>query len=90
MTFLILTYTFLLAAKKTEFFLSKKRVEVVVKNAKLRFLSKMRNFFRFFHRSSAKLRRTAKRPIVLSSLLKMLTILIIPRKIYFLTNFPFF
>jgi len=41
-------------------------------------------------RSSAKSRRTDKRPTALSSLLNMLTILITFRKIYFLTNFLIF
>jgi len=51
------------------------------------FCKKFEIFFRFFHRSSAKSRRTAKRPTVLNSLLNMLTILITFWKIYFLTNF---
>jgi len=46
--------------------------------------------FRFFNRSLAKLRRTPKRPTVLSSLLNMLTNSITLRKIYFLTKFWLF
>jgi len=69
MTFLAPTYNFVTAAKKLNFFDEKKgsnfcqkyEVQIFVKNVKF--------FFRFFHRSSAKLRRTAKRPTVLSSLL---------------------
>jgi len=50
----------------------------------LPFLSKIQNsnfcqkfdiFIRFFHRSSAKSRRTAKRPTVLNSLLNMLELI---------------
>jgi len=78
-----------MAAKKRNFF-GEKRVQIFVKNKKFRFLLKMRNFFRFLHRSSAKLKRTAKRPTVLSSLLNMLTILITFMRIYFLTNFRIF
>jgi len=51
------------------------------------FCQKFDIFFWFFHRSSAKSRRTDKRPTVLKSLLNMLTILITFWKIYFLTNF---
>jgi len=47
MTFLILTYTFVMAAKKLNFF-GEKKVQIFVKNTKLRFLSKMRNFFSLF------------------------------------------
>jgi len=46
--------------------------------------------FQFLNRSSAKSRRTAKKPTVLNSLLNMLTIPITLRNIYFLTNFRFF
>jgi len=65
MTFLILTYIFAMAAKKLNFY-GEKRVKILVKNTKFRFLSKIRHFFRFFHRSSAKSRRIAKRPTVLN------------------------
>jgi len=46
--------------------------------------------FQSFSRSLVKLRRTAKRPIVLNSLLPLLTIPITLRKFYFLTNFRIF
>jgi len=46
--------------------------------------------FRFFNRSLAKSRRTAKRSTVLSRLLNILTNSIILRKIYFLSNFRMF
>jgi len=89
MTFLILTYIFVMAAKKPIFFREKG----------LKFLSKLRNsdfcqkfdiFCWFFHCSSLNSRRTAKRQTVLSSLLNMLTIVITFMKIYFLSNFRFF
>jgi len=51
------------------------------------FCQKFDIYFLFFNRSSAKSRRTAKRPTVLNSLLNMLTIHITFWKIYFLTNF---
>jgi len=77
-------------SQKTEF-LWRKKATFIVENTKFRFLSeirlsKIRNsdfckkfdfFFQFFHRSSAKPRRTDKRPTALNSLLKMLTIPII-------------
>jgi len=54
------------------------------------FCQKMFFFWRFFDRSLAKSRRTAKRQTVLSSFRPMLTILITLGKIYFLTNFRLF
>jgi len=47
MTFVILTYTFVMAAKKLNFF-GEKRVQIFVKITKFRFLSKMRHFFSVF------------------------------------------
>jgi len=78
---------FLLWHPKNWIFMAKKRWTFLSKKTKFRFLSKFDIFFLFFHRSSAKSRRTAKRPTVLDSLLNMLTILITFWKIYFLTNF---
>jgi len=89
MTFLILTYTFVMAAKKQNFYGEKKSSNFCRKFEILIF-NKNATFFRFFHSSSTKIRRTAKRPTVLSSLLNMLTILITFRKIYFLTKFIIF
>jgi len=89
MTFLVLTYIFILASKKLSFY-GKKKGFNFCENWRFRFLSKMRIFFRFFNRSLAKSRRKAKIPTVLSSLLDMLTITITLRKIYFLANFRFF
>jgi len=43
MTFLILTYIFVMAAKKLNFY-GEKRVKFFVKNTKFRFLSKIRHF----------------------------------------------
>jgi len=86
MTFLILTYIFVMAAKKLNFY-GEKGLKLLSKIQNSDFCQKSDIFLRFFHRSSAKSRRTAKRPTVLSSLLNMLTILITFRKIYFLTNF---
>jgi len=54
------------------------------------FVRKYSFFLGFFNCSFAKLRRTAKRPTVLSSWLPMLTIPITLSKIYFLTNFRIF
>jgi len=90
MTFLILTYTFVMAAEKLNFFRKKMGSNFFLKIQNSVFCRKCDIFFRFFHCSSAKLRRTAKRPTVLSNLLNMLTILIIFRKIYFLINFLIF
>jgi len=67
--------------------MAKKGLEFLSKIQNSDFCQKFEIFFRFFHRSSAKSRRTAKRPTVLNSLLNMLTILITFWKIYFLTNF---
>jgi len=94
MTFLNLTYTFVMAAK---IFFGEKMVKIFVKNifgekkvfrlsSKIQvsdFCQKCDIFFRFFLRSSAKSRSTAKRETVLSSLLNMLTILIILQKFIF-------
>jgi len=78
---------FLLWQPKNGIFMAKKGFQFLSKIRDSGFCQKFDIFFRFFHRSSAKSRRTAKRPTVLSSLLNMLTILIIFRKIYFLSNF---
>jgi len=67
--------------------MAKKRVHIFVENCNFRFLSKMQHFFRFFPCSTAKSRRRAERPTVLSSLLNILTILIIFIKNFFFTNF---
>jgi len=70
--------------------MSKKGVQNLSKIQNSDFCQKCETFFRIFHCSLANLKRTAKRPTVLSSLLKMLTILITFRKIYFLNNFFIF
>jgi len=44
--------------------MAKKSSKIFVKNAKFRFLPKSLIFFRFFHRRSVKLRRTAKRSTI--------------------------
>jgi len=44
MTFLILTYNFVIAAKKLNSY-GEKRVKIFVNNTKFRFLSKIRHFF---------------------------------------------
>jgi len=47
MTFLILTYIFVMAAKELHFY-AEKRVKFLVKNTKFRFWSKMRHFSSVF------------------------------------------
>jgi len=47
MIFLILTYIFVMAGKKLNFY-GEKRVKICVKNTKLRFLSKIRHLFSVF------------------------------------------
>jgi len=60
-------------------------------NYEIQILVKNSIFFSpFFSRSLTNLRHTAKIPTVLNSLLEMLTIPIILRKIYFLTHFRIF
>jgi len=70
--------------------MARNRVKIFVKNKNSDFCQKCEIFFRFFNRSLAKSRRTAKRPTVLSSLLDMLTITITLGEIYFLANFRIF
>jgi len=70
--------------------MAKNRAKIFVKNGDSDYCQKCEIFFRFFNRSLAKSRRTAKRPTVLSSLLDMLTITITLRKIYFAANFRIF
>jgi len=65
-----------MAAKKGHFY-GEKRGKILSKIQNSDFCQKFYIFFRFFHRSSAKSKRTAKRPTVLSSLLNMLTILLL-------------
>jgi len=90
MTCLNLTYIFVMAAKKPHFFGEKKGFKIFSKIRNSDFCQKCDIFFRFFHRSLAKSRRTAKIPTVLSSLHNMLTILITFIKINFLTSFRIF
>jgi len=89
MTFLILTYIFDMATEKRNFY-GEKRVPILAKIQDSDFCQKYDIFVRFFYRRSAKSRRTAKGPTVLSNLLNMLTIRINLRKIYFLNNLFFF
>jgi len=81
---------FLIWQPKKLIFMAKKGFKFFPKIQDSDFCQKCDIFVRFFYRSSAKSRRTAKRPTVLCSLLNMLTIRINLRKINFLTNFRFF
>jgi len=89
-SWLVPTKYFCFGSQKTEFLCRKNGFKFFSKIQNSDFCQKWEIFFRFLHRSLAKLRRTAKRPTVLSSLLKMLTILITLRKIYFLANILIF
>jgi len=73
-----------------KFLWQKRGLTFFVKNGNSDFCQKCEILFRFFNRSLAKSRRTAKRPTVLSSWLDLLTIPITLREIYFLTNSSIF